>query len=261
MEINLKNKTAWVCGGSRGIGKSIAIQLAEHGANVLLIARDSAELKKTLLLLRKEKEQKHDFLNLDLSNTNSLDKKLNELPGPLSADILVNNSGGPAGGELQKADCDDILLAFRQHLIGSHTLTKMVIKKMKKKRFGRIINIISTSVKQPIPGLGVSNTIRGAVASWSKTLASELAPWNITINNILPGATNTDRLQALAEKKAKTKNCSVEEVLSSMKLAIPAGRFADPNEIAHAAIFLCSDYASYINGINLPIDGGRTRSL
>jgi 3-oxoacyl-[acyl-carrier protein] reductase len=132
---------------------------------------------------------------------------------------------------------------------------------MKQKGFGRIINIISTSVKQPLPNLGVSNTIRGAVANWSKTLATELAPFGITVNNVLPGATNTGRLQSIASTKAAKTGGTVEDIFAEMADETPINRIAEPEEIAAAVVFLASESASYINGINLPVDGGRTKSL
>ena len=132
---------------------------------------------------------------------------------------------------------------------------------MKKEKYGRIINIISTSVKAPIPGLGVSNTIRGAVANWAKTLANELGPYGITVNNVLPGFTDTNRLKSLIEKKSQIQGKKIDEIKKDMFSQIPAGRFGQASEIANAVAFLCSPAASYINGINLPVDGGRTQSL
>jgi len=261
MEINLQNKTAWVFGGSKGIGRSIAIQLSKAGANVLLIARKKAGLQKTLKELCVKKNQEHDYLSIDMSQVDSLTRTLKNYRNTHSVDIVINNSGGPAGGAAHTADVSEYLSAFNQHVLAAQAVAQVALQPMKRTGFGRIINIISTSVKQPIGGLGVSNTIRGAVANWSKTLASEVGQFGVTVNNVLPGATNTDRLGGLIENISKKNNSSKEEVVRIMQKSIPLGRFADPNEIAHLVVFLCSDYANYITGINVPVDGGRTKSL
>ncbi len=261
MEINLKNKTAWVFGGSKGIGQAIAVELANAGANVLLIARGKNSLKKAHEQLSTHLGQKHDFLSIDMANGAELVSKLESYINVNSVDIVINNSGGPDGGLAHSAEIDEYVAAFNQHVLAAQSVAKIALRMMKRNQFGRIINIISTSVKQPINGLGVSNTIRGAVANWSKTLASEVGQFGVTVNNILPGATNTDRLVGLIEKKALQNNCDEDFVAKQMRQNIPVGRFAEPKEIAYMAVFLCSDYASYINGINIPIDGGRTKSL
>jgi 3-oxoacyl-[acyl-carrier protein] reductase len=175
--------------------------------------------------------------------------------------ILINNTGGPAGGPVFSASLDEFESAFTQHLKSNHMLAKAVVPSMKTAGYGRIINIISTSVKQPLDGLGVSNTIRGAVANWSKTLANELGEFGITVNNVLPGATGTERLTQIINNKANKTGKTVEEVTKIMQSAVPVKRFAKPEEIANAVAFLASPAASYINGVNLPVDGGRTKSL
>ena len=175
--------------------------------------------------------------------------------------ILINNTGGPASGKLIDANLNEFNKAFEMHLINNHILVQHVVEGMKKEGFGRIVNIISTSVKSPIPGLGVSNTIRAAVANWAKTLSFELAEHGITVNNVLPGFTDTNRLKTLIETKSKTLNKSVEEITKKMISSVPANRFGEAAEVADAIAFLCSPSASYINGINLPVDGGRTTSL
>ena len=261
MEINLKNKTAWVFGGSRGIGRATAIELAKAGANILLIARNKTMLHKTYDELCTQHQQEHDVLSLDMNNIELLTSTIKNYRNLQSVDILINNSGGPDGGLAHTAETDEYLHAFRQHILAAQAVGQIVIQIMKRKQFGRIVNIISTSVKQPISGLGVSNTIRGAMANWSKTISNEIAPFGITVNNILPGATETERLNGLIEKTAHKKNCSTELIAQKMKQSIPVGRFAKPKEIAYMIVFLCSNYANYINGINVPIDGGRTKSL
>ena len=261
MEINLKNKNAWVFGASSGIGRSIAIELSRVGANVLLIARNKNKLEEVLGGLCVKSGQKHDFLSVDMSDIDNLESKLSNIEKIKAADIIINNSGGPKGGLGHKADTSEYIMAFKQHLISAQTAVQIVVPQMIKQKFGRIINIISTSVKQPIRGLGVSNTTRGAVANWSKTISSELGQHGITVNNILPGATQTNRLDELIKIKSEKSEKSHDDIRLEMKSSIPCGRFANPSEVAYAVVFLCSEYADYINGINLPIDGGRTSSL
>jgi len=261
MEINLKNKTAWVFGGSKGIGRAIAIQLSKSGANILLISRNKTDLIKTKEELDVKRGQNHDFISVDMSNIPLLKKTLQNYINLNSVDIVINNSGGPIGGPAHTAEVDEYLSAFNQHVLSAQIINQLVLPIMKRKHFGRIINIISTSVKQPIEGLGVSNTIRGAMANWSKTLSVELGQFGITVNNILPGATKTERLIQLIQNKASKNSQSTELVADTMKKSIPAGRFADPDEVAYIVVFLCSGFANYINGINIPVDGGRTKSL
>ena len=190
----------------------------------------------------------------------TIENKISDLSS-LNIDILINNTGGPASGPITDANPDDFLLAFKMHLLNNQLLIKKVIDNMKKNSFGRIINIISTSVKAPIPGLGVSNTIRAAVANWAKTLSLELGPYGFTVNNVLPGFTSTNRLKSLIKKKSTILGKSISEVESEMKNTVPLKRFGDASEVANAVVFLSSPAASYINGINLPVDGGRTASL
>jgi 3-oxoacyl-[acyl-carrier protein] reductase len=261
MDTNLLNKNALVCGSSKGIGRAIAIELAELGANVTLVARDAEKLTQVRSLLDRSKGQQHDFLVADFSNSHDLHRKVTGLASEKTIHILINNTGGPPGGPTLEADSKAFLMAFHSHLICNHLLVQAVVKGMVQDGYGRIINIISTSVKQPLDNLGVSNTIRAAVANWAKTLANELGPYGITVNNILPGATHTDRLQDIILNRAQKTDQTVHEVMDEMKTEIPMGRFAAPAEIAYAAGFLASPAAAYITGINLPVDGGRTKSL
>ena len=258
MNLKLKNKNALVCGSTQGIGKATAILLAEEGANVTLIARNEEKLKAVLAELPNN-NQCHSYLVADFSNPKEL-KKILEASN-LQFHILVNNTGGPAGGPIFNAKIEEFESAFTQHLKCNHVLVQAVVPFMKTQCFGRIVNVISTSVKQPLDGLGVSNTIRGAVANWSKTLANELGEFGITVNNVLPGATGTERLNEIIKNKANKTKKSFDEVAENMKNASPAKRFAKPEEIAAAIVFLTSEKASYINGINVPVDGGRTKSL
>lgn len=258
----LEGRRALVCGSSQGIGRAIALHFADQGAGVVLLARSEAELQRLCSQLGSQHRQRHAFLAADLVYPDRLKKLLEErLPELLPIHILVNNTGGPPGGLLYEAAPHELIKAFNQHLVSSQILIQALLAGMKSELFGRIINIISTSVKQPIPGLGVSNTVRGSVALWAKTLARELAPFGITVNNILPGATETARLASIIEAEASRSNEPIEAVVEQMKNSIPLGRFAKPEEIAYAAGFLASDQAAYITGINLPVDGGRTMSL
>ncbi|MCX2740422.1 SDR family oxidoreductase [Pontibacter anaerobius] len=262
MDLNLKNKRALVCGSTQGIGKAIAIELAQLGASITLIARNEEKLQQVAQELDTQQGQQHDYIIADFANPYDLNIQvqayLKEQP---EVHILVNNTGGPAGGPITEAISDEFIDAFHQHLIANHLLAKAVIPAMQQAKYGRIINIISTSVKQPLHGLGVSNTIRGAVASWAKTMANELGQFGITVNNVLPGATRTGRLESIIENKAKKTSTEVDAIEESMMKEIPARRFAEPEEVAAAAAFLATPAAAYINGINVPVDGGRTGCL
>ena len=261
MNLTLLHKNALVCGSSKGIGKAIAIELALLGANVTLVARTGEKLVEVKDQLDRSQGQKHDFLVANFTDSADLKKKVKGLVSVKPIHILINNTGGPAAGPIAAAKTDEFTAAFHNHLICNHLLTQLVLPGMKVEGYGRIINVISTSVKQPLPGLGVSNTVRAAVANWAKTLANELGPFGITVNNVLPGATDTDRLQEIIRNSAAKSGQTEEAVAQQMKAGIPLGRFADPAEIAAAAAFLASPSAAYVSGINLPVDGGRTKSL
>jgi 3-oxoacyl-[acyl-carrier protein] reductase len=255
-------KTALVCGSSQGIGKAVAQKLATDGYNIILLARNEEKLKNTLAELYCGAEQNHAYLVGDFSKPFELRNVIKQYVKKGNAvDILVNNTGGPKGGPIVDASAEEFLDTFNKHLVCNHLLMQAVVDGMKANGFGRIVNIISTSVKQPLPNLGVSNTIRGAVANWSKTLANELGQYGITVNNVLPGATNTSRLQEIAQTKSDKTGAVIEEVFDAMASESPMKRIAEPEEIAAAVGFLVSDQASYVNGINIPVDGGRTKSL
>lgn len=262
MDISLKNKNALVCGSSKGIGKATAMVLAELGANVTLLSRNEEELKIVLRTLPTDLGQKHQILCADHSQTADLKEKItNYVSNNPTTHILVNNSGGPPVGSIIEADIQEFQQAYTNHLIANHILVQALVDGMKSARYGRIINIISTSVKQPLPNLGVSNTTRGAVASWSKTLSNELGRYGITVNNVLPGVTKTQRLEYYNQTRAKQLNKTIAEVEKETLAEVPLNRFAEPVEIAYAIAFLASPVASYINGINLPVDGGRIKSM
>lgn len=262
MELSLKGKSALVCGSTQGIGKAAAIELAGLGASVILLARNEDSLKQALSELPSSSDQKHAYLVADFTKPLELKKVITDyIYKGNCVNILVNNSGGPKGGAIKDATTDEFLLAFNQHLICNHILAQALYPGMIESGYGRIVNVISTSVKQPLPNLGVSNTIRGAVANWSKTLATELGAFGITVNNVLPGATNTARLQSIAKIKADQFNESIDDVFAEMASETPMKRIAQAEEIAAAIVFLASPAAAYINGINVPVDGGRTKSL
>ncbi|MBT6881951.1 MAG: SDR family oxidoreductase [Flavobacterium sp.] len=258
MELGLQNKNALVCGSTQGIGKATAISLAKEGVNITLIARNETVLQEVLKELPQNGQQKHGYLVADFSQPDQV-KDVVSINN--SFHILINNTGGPKSGAIINASVEEFSAAFQMHVLVNQILVQAVVPFMKKQCFGRIINIISTSVKEPIPGLGVSNTIRNAVANWSKTMAGELAEFGITMNNVLPGFTDTARLDQIIKIKAAGANTSVEKMAQIMKDYVPAKRFAKPEETANAVTFLASDSASYITGINLPVDGGRTKSL
>jgi len=261
MDISLTGKHALVCGSSRGIGRAIAMELAAGGAAVTVVARTRPALEEVLRKLPRDQQQPHELIVADFSDPDQLEGQVLSLVARRPVQILVNNTGGPPGGSAHTADSMEYREAFTRHLICSQVLTSAVLPGMRKSAYGRIINLISTSVKQPIQGLGVSNTVRGAVANWAKTLASELGPDKITVNNVLPGPTETDRLAAIIRARATATDQSIEKVAEGMRRNIPLRRFAEPSEVANAVAFLSSPAASYINGINLPVDGGLIQSL
>lgn len=262
MQLDLTGKNAIVCGSSRGIGRAAAAELAELGARVTLVARSEDALREVVGELPTPAGQHHTMLVADFDRPEELRGQLaKELPALEPVHILVNNAGGPPGGPAHDADTEEYETAFRRHLVCNQILVGAVLPGMREAGYGRIINIISTSVKEPIAGLGVSNTVRGAVAAWAKTIATELAPHGITVNNVLPGFTRTQRLESLFQSKADKQGISVEAVEENALAGVPAGRFGRPHEIAAAIAFLATPAAGYINGINVPVDGGRTRSL
>ncbi len=261
MDLNLKGKSAVVCGSTQGLGFACASELALLGANVILFARNEASLKESLSRLDSSLNQQHSYLIADFSDPVEVKAVISNFAEDNISHILINNTGGPPGGSAMEATDAEFISAFNSHLICNQALVQALVPGMKKANFGRIINIISTSVKSPIPGLGVSNTIRGAVANWSKTLAGELGPFGITVNNALTGFTNTARASYIINKKSASSGKSADDVLKELVSEIPVGRMAEPAEFAAAVAFLCTPAASYINGINLPVDGGRLGCL
>ncbi len=262
MNLDLRGKQAFVGGGSKGIGLASAVELALLGASVTLASRSEEDLKQALLSLDTSKGQVHGYLVVDYADLDQLNYKVQAMideKGPYQ--VLVNNTGGPAGGPIKDAQLDEFSRAFNNHLLANHLLTQLFVPGMRETSYGRVINIISTSVKIPLNGLGVSNTIRGSVASWAKTMANELGGFGITVNNVLPGATATGRLDAIIQSKAKKLNKEDESVAAQMKSIIPLKRFAEPHEVGAFVAFLACPAAAYINGTSTPVDGGRTGSI
>lgn len=261
MLLSLHDKTALVCGSTQGIGLAAAIELAKLGANCILIARNEAALKNAVEQLDTTFNQQHQYLVADFDEPSQVKLVIENFLTKQPVHILVNNTGGPNAGPIIDAKVDEFLLAFNRHLICNQILVQAIIPSMKIAGYGRIINIISTSVKVPLSNLGVSNTIRGAVASWSKTMANELGQFNITVNNVLPGYTKTARLGSLIANNAAKRNVSIQVVSAEMENDIPVKRFATPDEIGNIVAFLATPAASYVNGVNIPVDGGRTGSM
>jgi 3-oxoacyl-[acyl-carrier protein] reductase len=262
MDLDLAGRHALVCGASQGIGRACAVELAMLGADITGLARRAEVLEQRVTELpRIHPSQAHDFLVADSGDTEALAAAVRRLVDAHPVHVLVNNSGGPPPGPVHGAQIDAFLDAYRKHLVANHVLAEIVIPGMQAAGYGRIVNIISTSVKEPIAGLGVSNTTRWAVASWAKTLATELAPFGITVNNVLPGSTKTPRIEQIVATRAQKSSVDIAAMQHTMEAEIPMRRFAEPAEIAAAVAFLASPAAAYITGINVPVDGGRTRSL
>ena len=261
MDLDLTGKHALVCGASQGIGLATAQALAALGADVTLLARRGERLRELAPTLANGKGQAHGWIAVDSADTDALRAKVEALVAAKPVHILVNNTGGPPPGPVHGAEIAAFEAAYRQHLIANHVLAETVVPGMERDGYGRIVNVISTSVKEPLQGLGVSNTTRWAVASWAKTLATELAPRGITVNNVLPGSTETPRIEQIIDNTSAKTGRSREDVFEKMVSEIPMRRFARAEETAAAIAFLCSPAASYITGVNLPVDGGRTRSL
>jgi 3-oxoacyl-[acyl-carrier protein] reductase len=262
MNLDLTGKHALVCGGSQGIGFAAAIELAQLGADVTLLARSREALERAVATLpRAHAAQTHAIIDADMNEHADLRAQVEATANARAVQILVNNTGGPPGGPAHTAALDDFRIAFNQHLMAAQILVQALLPGMRSSGYGRIVNVISTSVKEPIKNLGVSNTIRGAMASWAKTLATELGPHGITVNNVLPGYTKTARLEQILADRSKATGKSEDDVAKTMLATVPLARFAEPGEIAAVIAFLATPAAGYVNGINVPVDGGRTLSL
>jgi 3-oxoacyl-[acyl-carrier protein] reductase len=261
MDLNLTGRHALVCGASEGIGRATAHELALLGADVTVLARRADALQAVVESLPRDGTQRHGLIAADMSDTDALRAQVETLVARAPAHILVNNTGGPASGAAHSADAEAFLDAFRRHLIAGQTLVQALLPGMRAAHWGRIVNVVSTSVREPIAGLGVSNTIRAAVAGWAKTLSRELAADGITVNNVLPGYTETGRVEQIVRDRAQAQGKSEEQVIAAMRASVPAGRFAKPEETGGVIAFLCSPAAAYVNGVSLAVDGGRMASI
>ncbi len=258
MNLSLKEKCAVICGSTQGIGLAIAKELALSGADCILMTRNETSLQKAIALLDFSQKQKHEYAIADFSSNEQVRAAIEKIIQHKTIHILINNTGGPAPGPITEATTESFINAFQQHIINNQLLVQAVLPAMKEAGYGRIINIISTSVKIPIANLGVSNTIRAATAAWAKTLSLETAQYGVTVNNILPGYTKTQRLDSLLTANAAAQNITKEELAAKMQLQIPARRFGEAEEVAALAAFLASPAASYVNGTSIPVDGGST---
>lgn len=261
MQLSLQGKYALICGSTQGIGLAIAKEIAMLGANCVLMARNEESLKFAVTQLDTSLHQHHQYLQADFTDNASVLTAIEAFVSKQAIHILVNNTGGPPAGQITQANSAQFLFALQLHLINNQQLAQAVLPSMKEAGFGRIINVISTSVKVPLPNLGVSNTTRAAVAAWAKTWANEVAVYGITVNNVLPGATATKRLSSIIENKSNHTSVSIDHVESEMLHEIPMRRFGLPEEIAAMAAFLASPAASYITGQSICVDGGRTGSI
>ena len=258
----LQNKIALIGGASQGLGAACAKALATAGATVIVFARTEEKLKKVVNTLPTPLQQEHSYLIIDTSNLIDSKKAIQQLIEKIkTVHILINNTGGPAAGLLYETSVADLSASFESHLLHAHQLVQLLLPGMREAKFGRIINLLSVSIKEPIDDLGISNTIRAGMANWAKTLSRELGPWGITVNNVLPGFTNTERLNYLFSNRAEKAGVTIEDITKGVENSIPVKRLGEPEELAAAVCFLCSNEASFINGINLPIDGGQIRSL
>jgi len=261
MDLDLSGKHALVCGGSEGIGRATAMELAQLGADVTLLARREHALRDAVASLPCSNHQRHGFVVADVAQTSGLGQSVAALAVDRPLHILINNTGGPPGGPAHAADIGAYLDAFNKHLIANQTLLQAVLPGMRSRQWGRIVNVISTSVYEPIANLGVSNTVRGAVASWAKTLSRELGSDGITVNNVLPGYTRTQRLDQILADRSAASGKSQDEIAKGMLASVPAARFAEAHEIAAMIAFLCSPAAGYVNGQSIAVDGGRMQSI
>ena len=258
----LQNKIALIGGASQGLGAACAKALATAGATVIVFARTEEKLKKVVNTLPTPLQQEHSYLIIDTSNLIDSKKAIQQLIEKIkTVHILINNTGGPAAGLLYETSVEDLKASFESHLLHAHQLVQLLLPAMREAKFGRIINLLSVSIKEPIDDLGISNTIRAGMANWAKTLSRELGPFGITVNNVLPGFTNTERLNYLFSNRAEKAGVTIEDITKGVENSIPVKRLGEPEELAAAVCFLCSNEASFINGINLPIDGGQIRSL
>jgi 3-oxoacyl-[acyl-carrier protein] reductase len=260
MNIDLTNKTALICGGSAGIGLATAKLFAESGCSVIILARNRKRLLNALNSLKKKDFQNHQMVIADLQDTNNISKIFDSFFNKNPINILVNNSGGPLPKNILECNIQEFNSVFNQHFLSTHIITKKAIENMIKSKFGRIINISGTSIKEPIPGLGLS-AIRIASSSWSKMLSKEVGKYNITVNNILPGPTDTKELKNIVQILAKKEKVNIGDFITSVSKNMDIGRIGLPQEIANFVLFIASEYSSFLTGSNIVIDGGYTHSI
>lgn len=262
MDLNLSGRHALVCGASDGIGKAAAIELALLGADVTVLARRESVLQQVVSELPVVIQgQAHSWRVGDDGQTQALSDTVAALAAERAVHVLVNNGGGPPGGQAVEAGLDAYLTAFRHHLLANQARVQAVLPGMRAAGWGRVVNVVSTSVYEPIPNLGVSNTIRGAVAGWAKTLSRELGPDNITVNNVLPGFTRTARMEHIVQDRMNASGQSADQVIASIADTVPVRRIGEAADIAAAIAFLASPAAGYITGVSLAVDGGRMQSI
>ena len=261
MNISLKSKKALVGGSSKGLGNAVAYQLAMSGASVTLVSSNKDRLIKTVDDLRNKTGINHDYIVVDYNSFEDYKKIIKKYLDTNPIDILINNTQGPKGGDVMNVSIEDYQKSFDLLFKSVVFTTILALENMKKNKWGRIINMASMSVKEPLSYLALSNSIRSAVTTWGKTLSNDLGVYNITVNNILTGYFDTERINQLNLDKAKKLNIDVEEVYNTMKELVPLKRIGDPKEFSYLVTFLASDNAAYINGANIPIDGGLIKSL
>ena len=261
MIISLRNKSALIGGSSGGIGKAVAQQLANSGASVTLMSRSEDKLKAIVADLPVDQGQMHQYLVVDFSNFSGYQKLITTYFEKNDVDILVNNTQGPASGNALDKKVPDYQEAFDLLFKTTVFTTEMALKNMVKNKWGRIINIASVSVKEPLSYLALSNTIRAAVVTWAKSLATDVGEHCITVNSILTGYFDTDRIKQLNAKKAERLEISEHDVRADMESKVPVKRIGNPKEYGYLVAFLASEKASYITGTQIPIDGGLLKSL
>jgi len=261
MNLDLKNKIALVCGGSEGLGFASAKEMASLGAHIILLSRNEDKLERAVKELKKINNLNHEYISADTSDLETLKLQISKRVGFSPIHILVNNTGGPSPGNILEEEPEKFIETFKQHVMAAQILTKLLIPGMIESKYGRILNIISTSVRQPLSILAVSNTIRGAMASWAKSLSLELAKHKITVNNILPGTIDTSRVQNILKQQMESTGKTKEELISHFIKDIPLGRIGTVDEFGPAVAFLASPAASYITGVSLPVDGGKIKSI
>ena len=261
MEIRLSGKRALIGGGSSGIGKAIALQLAACGAEVTLMSRSEEKLKSTLAGLDVSNGQQHGYIVTDFSDYTRHKQLLETFFASHTVDILVNNTQGPAAGDVRVKGEQDYLEAFDLLFRNAVLATQLALPHMEMQGFGRIINVSSMTVKEPQDQLVLSNTMRTALVSWSKSLSNAVASKGITVNSVLTGYFETDRLKNLMEIQAETDNIPFEQVRRKRMNAVPVNRLGDPAEYGYLVAFLASGYASFLTGAAIPLDGGIAKTL